>query len=214
MRTILFLLLGFLTACPDPNATSSGTEANVNAGNAQQGATGNVQETDPSAARLSCAEGDENCITISGAMKYNGTPSGTVRIDVQKVREGSAPMLVHTLELQATNEFSFDAPKDYGKIIITGFIDEAGDGPSPKDPQGRATIEILKEDITALEIEVKSDNAPVQPKPPGDIPQEQQGMQKGEQKEGGQAPPKDDPAGKQAEPPKEAPKQDGPPADE
>ena len=62
-----------------------------------------VQETDPSAARLSCAEEDPNCITISGKMVYDGTPSGTMRIDVQKVREGSAPMLVHTLELQATD---------------------------------------------------------------------------------------------------------------
>ena len=209
MRTILFLLLGFLTACPDPNASSSGTEVNNgNAGNNSPSAGNGVQETDPSAARLSCAEGDENCITISGKMKYDGTPSGTVRIDVQKVREGSAPMLVHTLELQATNEFTFDAPKGYGKIIVTGFIDEAGDGPSPKDPQGRATIEILQEDIPALEIEVKADNAPVQPKPPGDIPQEQQGKE-GEPKEGGQNPPKDDGEKKEA-----PPKQDGPPADE
>lgn len=209
MRTILFLLLGFLTACPDPNASSSGTEVNNgNSGNTTQGSSNGVQETDPSAARLSCAEGDENCITISGKMKYDGTPAGTIRIDVQKIREGSAPMLVHTLELQATDEFSFDAPKGYGKIIITGFIDEAGDGPSPKDPQGRATIEILKEDITTLEIAVKADNAPVQPKPPGDIPQEQQ--KDGGQKEGGQTPPKDD--GEKKDPPKEAPK--GPPADE
>ena len=209
MRTILFFLLGFLTACPDPNASSSGTEVNNgNAGNTNQGAGNGVQETDPSAARLSCAEEDPNCITISGKMVYDGTPAGTMRIDVQKVREGSAPMLVHTLELQATDEFTFDAPKDYGKIIVTGFIDEAGDGPSPKDPQGRSTIEILKEDINDVKINVKSDNAPVQPKPPGDIPQEQQ-------QEGGQTPPKDDAAGtnKQAPPPT-PPKQDGPPADE
>ena len=66
----------------------------------------------------------------------------------------------------------------------------------------------LKEDINDVKIEVKSDNAPVQPKPPGDIPQEQQ-------QEGGQTPPKDDAAGtnKQA-PPSTPPKQDGPPADE
>lgn len=212
MRTTLFLMLGLLTACPDPNATSSGIEANTNAaGNNNQTAGSNgVQETDPSSARLSCAEGDESCITISGAVKYDGTPSGTVRLDVQKIREGSAPMLVHTMELQATTDFSFDAPKGYGKIIVTGFIDEAGDGPSQNDPQGRTTIEILEEDILALEIEVKSDNAPVQPKPPGDGKQDP--SKDGEKKQDGITPPAD--GEKQAPPPKEEPKQDGPPADE
>jgi len=211
MRRFLFLSLALLTACPDPNASSSGTEANINGtdNSNSQGAANGVQETDPSAARLNCAEGDENCITIAGSMKYDGTPAGSIRVDVQKIREGSAPMLVHTLELQATTDFTFDAPKDYGKIIVTGFIDEAGDGPSPKDPQGRATIEIKTEDITGIEIEVKSDNAPVQPKPPGDIPQEQQKDQPVEKQgstEGTEtkAPTQDQPS----------PNNDGPPADE
>lgn len=207
MRTTLFLMLGLLTACPDPSATSSGTEANPNAANNQTAGSNGVQETDPSSARLSCAEGDESCITLSGAVKYDGTSSGTVRLDVQKIREGSAPMLVHTMELQATSEFTFDAPKGYGKIIITGFIDEAGDGPSQNDPQGRTTIEILEEDIPSIDIEVKSDNAPVQPKPPSDKPADD-----GQPKDGVQKAPAD--AEKQEAPPKEEPKQDGPPADE
>ena len=144
MRALFFLSLGLLTACPDPNASSSGMETTTTAttGSDPSANTGS-QETDPSAARLSCAEGDENCITISGTLSFAGTASGSIRLDVQKVRTGSAPMLIHTMELQSIDEaFSFDAPKGYGKIIITGFIDEAGDGPSPNDPQGRINIEI------------------------------------------------------------------------
>ena len=78
-------------------------------------------------------------------MVYDGTPNGSIRLDVQKVRKGSAPMLVHTLEMQSVDEFSFDAPKGYGPIIITGFIDEARDGPSASDPQGRLSTDIGEE---------------------------------------------------------------------
>lgn len=216
MRIALFSILGLLTACPDPNASSSGSEVTNSATGNQANNTenGGLQETDPSAARLNCAEGDENCITISGVMTYVGNAQGSIRVDVQKIREGSSPMLVHTLELQATNQFSFDAPKDYGKIIVTGFIDEAGDGPSPKDPQGRQTIEILKEDISGIDIEVKADNAPVQPKPPGDVPDGDPNAGN----EGNKAPEKDStektPAKETTNIEKEAPSQNGPPADE
>ena len=128
-------------------------------------------------------------------------PTGLFGLDVQKVRKGSAPMLVHTLEMQSVDEFSFDAPKGYGSIIITGFIDEAGDGPSASDPQGRLSVEIGEESLTDLKIEVKSDNAPVQPKPPSDKPEDKSGSNN-----------KDAPADNNSE--KSAPPADAPPADD
>jgi hypothetical protein len=204
------LALGLLIGCPDPNATSSGMETTAATGS-DPTATGS-QETDPSAARLSCSEGDTNCITISGTLDYAGQAGGSIRLDVQKVRTGSAPMLIHTMELQSQEEaFSFDAPKGYGKIIITGFIDEAGDGPSPNDPQGRLNIEVGQDPLTKLIIEVKANNAPVQPKPPEKKPEDKvdgAASQSPETKDGAtvntEAPPADN----------APPADDAPPADE
>ena len=119
-------------------------------------------------------------------------------------------MLVHTLEMQSVDEFSFDAPKGYGPIIITGFIDEAGDGPSASDPQGRLSIDIGEESQIDLKIQVKSDNAPVQPKPPSDKPDDKSGSDannKAPTEKGSEKP--------AATPPAEAPPaDDAPPADE
>lgn len=177
MRLLSLLSLSLLIGCPDPNASSSGMESSstgTTGGSDPQAANGN-QETDPSAARFNCVEGDENCITVSGSLVFDGTVNGSIRLDVQKVRKGSAPALVHTVELQSIDEFSFEAPKGAGNIIITGFIDEAGDGPSPQDPQGRLTLEVGEEALADLKIEMKSDNAPVQPKPPSDKPEDKSG---------------------------------------
>ena len=119
MRMLSLLPLYLLLGCPDPNASSSGMETTTTAssGTDPQATTGS-QETDPSAARLNCVEGDTNCVTIAGSMVYDGTPNGSIRLDVQKVRKGSAPMLVHTLEMQSVDEFSFDAPKGYNDSKI------------------------------------------------------------------------------------------------
>ena len=205
------LSFAFLMGCPDPNASSSGM-GNTSTGGSSESATTNSgsQETDPSAARLNCVEGDENCISISGSLVYDGTPAGSIRLDVQKVREGSAPMLIHTLELQEIGAFSFDAPKGYGKIIITGFIDEAGDGPSPKDPQGRTNVDIGEEAVNNIELLIKADNAPVQPKPPSDQPSDKANPTENASKD--KAP--EGTTNNEAPKAPEAPANDGPPADE
>ena len=106
MRLLSLISFTLLLGCPDPNASSSGMESTTSTAGSTGSdpqATNGSQETDPSAARLNCAEGDENCITISGSMVYDGTPNGSIRLDVQKVRKGSAPMLVHTLEMQSVD---------------------------------------------------------------------------------------------------------------
>ena len=210
MLVSAFISFGLLIGCPDPNASSSGTNQEGATTGSAVGNTGS-QETDPSAARLTCTKDGENCLEISGQMVYTGESTGSIRVDVQKVREGSAPMLVHTLELQSAGDFSFYAPKGYGKIIVTAFIDEAGDGPSPKDPQGRAQLDVQEEALTGLSIEVKSDNAPVMPKPPEDPQKDNQNGEKQPAPDGAkpeQAPSEDKPA----DPP--ADNGDGPPADE
>jgi hypothetical protein len=211
MRLLVLLSLPLLFGCPDPNASSSGTESTTGTtGNQGSVANGN-QETDPSAARLTCTKEDADCLELSGKMVYAGEVKGSIRVDVQKVREGAAPSLVHTIELQPDGGFSFYAPKNYGKIIVTAFIDEDGDGPSQKDPQGRENIDIKDVALTDIKIEVKSDNAPVMPKPPEKPPQDDQ-KNTAEQKETPSDKKEDTPV-KEEEKPKDN-NSDGPPADE
>ena len=188
-----------LVGCPDPNASSTGLQTTTTDGTTTVSSS---QETDPSAARLNCPEEDTNCVKLSGKLVFEGTATGSIRLDVQKVRDGSAPMLVKAEEASADGAFSFRVPKEYGKIIITGFIDQAGDGPSPQDPQGRSQIIVAGEDILDIQIEVKADNAPVQPKPPSEKPEEK-----------GTTTPNTENSTTPTEPPP-AQKNDGPPKDE
>ena len=98
--------------------------------------------------------------------------------------------MVHTLEISDDNTFSFQVPPDYGKILITGFIDKAGNGPTPDDPQGRLSIEIGAEEQTGVILEISDDYTP--PTPPGggapekNQPPKQGQPQDGEPQDGGQ----------------------------
>ena len=79
MKIITFISLTLLMGCPDPNASSSVTETLQGAtGNQVSAGTGN-QETDPSAARLTCTKEDPECLEISGKMMYDGVAKGSVR---------------------------------------------------------------------------------------------------------------------------------------
>ena len=184
--------------------------SNSNSTASSGGQTGNSapsgsQETDPSAARLTCTAEDANCLQIAG--KIEGEATGSRRVDVQECV--SAPILVHTLELQS-GEFSFYAPKGYGKMIVTGFIDEKGDGPSPKDPQGRVEIEVAEVALTDLTLELRSDNAPSIPTPPDQQPN----TPGSEQQPAGNAGAAPAPAqgAQKADAPAEAPKEEAAPA--
>lgn len=164
-KNVTLLSLLFLMGCPDPIESGNSTpSANTQEDPASIGGNGPAKmESDPNAARLNLKDGEG--LTISGTFQYVGTATGSKRVDVQKYREGSAPSLVHTLEISDDNSFSFQVPPDYGKILITGFIDKAGNGPTPDDPQGRLSLEIAAEAQTEVILEVSDDYTP--PSPPG-----------------------------------------------
>ena len=199
-KTSILLSFLFLTGCPDP--IESGT--NTNTTNADDPATINgngpaKQENDPNAARLNLKPGEG--LTISGTFQYGGTATGSKRVDVQKYREGSAPSLVHTLEISDDNSFSFQVPADYGKILITGFIDKAGNGPTADDPQGRLSLEIAAEAMSDVVLEVSDDYTP--PEIPGGGAPEKNQPPPGEAPQEGGQPPANGPAGQapQGQPP-------------
>ena len=225
---LLSLLL--LAGCPDPVESGSVTgTSNTQDDPASINGNGPAQmESDPNAARLNLKEGEG--LTISGTFQYGGSATGSKRVDVQKYREGSAPSLVHTIEISDDNTFSFQVPPDYGKILVTGFIDKAGNGPTADDPQGRLSLEIGAEAQSDIILEVSDDYTPPagngtpEPTPPGqqqNPPSEgnppPEGQPNGASPQSGQpgtvAPSPGQP-GEQQEtqnPPKE---QDGPPSDD
>jgi hypothetical protein len=176
------IILTFLTllGCPDPIESGSATpSANAQEDPASINGSGPAKmESDPNAARLNLQDGEG--LTISGTFQYGGTATGSKRVDVQKYREGSAPSLVHTLEISDDNSFSFQVPPDYGKILITGFIDKAGNGPTPDDPQGRLSLEIAAEAQKDVILEVSDDYTPPSPPGGGGAPEQNKPPQQGQ----------------------------------
>ena len=167
----VFLLSFSFTGCPDPSATSAGVEEDPTQNNSEASLANNgpsQQENDPNSAHFDCSVDD--CIDVTGNFIYEGSPTGQIRIDVQKYREGAAPSLVHTDELKSLGEFSLKVPKNFGKIVVTGFIDKDGNGPTTDDPQGRVSLEVKEEPLTDVALEVKDDNPPPATDPTGQVP--------------------------------------------
>jgi hypothetical protein len=223
------LAIIFLSGCPDPSASSSGVEEDPTKSqeNMSIGDNGPAkQESDPNSARFDCNV--DECLELKGKFKYAGTAGGPIRVDVQKFREGAAPSLVHTDELKSLGEFSLSIPKNFGKIVITGFIDKDGNGPTSDDPQGRLSLEIKEEALQDLILEVKDDNPPESTDPTGQVPgtnsppPPQTNQQSGTQPEqqgannNAQLPPgeNDKTAVKENPQPQENNTQNGPPSDE
>ena len=82
-------------------------------------------------------------------------------MDVAKFRESLAPMLVHTLEVDE-GAFSFYVPENYGTILITAFIDKAGDGPTVDDPTMVKRITIEDKNIPDILIDFTLKKEPIQ----------------------------------------------------
>lgn len=170
----LILPIFLLTACPDPTETptSDGASAGAVTQTPNPSSGGNF-ESDPNEARVDCTANE--CVTISGSFNVNGDITGRYRVDVQKITQGAAPKLVHTIELQSGGDFSFEIPKGYGEIVITGFIDQSGDGPTPDDAQGRTNIDVQAESISDISLDVALGNAPPPPPQPNADPEAAKG---------------------------------------
>ena len=208
LRHTLLSTLLLITACPDPTETPSAdgsTQAATTPSNTNTPSSGGNFESDPNEARVDCANSE--CVTVSGKFNTSNDTTGTFRVDVQKVAQGSAPKLVHTLELQSGGDFSFELPKDFGNIVITGFVDQTGDGPTPDDAQGRTNLEIKSESILNVSLDVALGNAPPPPPQP-----------KADGQEGGGTPNPTDGSPENAAPaegtPNDNPPVDGPPSDD
>lgn len=76
-------------------------------------------------------------VVVSGTLKYAGAKTGAVRIDVVKPKEKGGDV-VHAVRLDKLGAFSFELPKDTGKVVLNAFVDANGDGPSAGEPVGHS----------------------------------------------------------------------------
>ncbi|MDP7114302.1 MAG: hypothetical protein QGH45_20190 [Myxococcota bacterium] len=197
MRRALPLLLGaLLIGCfdlapaeSDPGPENAGTETA-----AETDAPPTETAEAPKSFEVQPGEG----VTVAGTIRYEGSKSGKIRIDVLGQKDKQMFELLKPLGLEDWGDWSFDAPKGFGEVKIVGFLDQTGDGPSDDDAAMiyDQSVDIGDVDITGLEL-VLVDGADLASLTPG--------------AQGGEAPPP--PPDKEGEGEEGAPGAETPPAD-
>lgn len=156
IRYLPFVLL--LSACPDPSKTAEGPGSSASVGAPVAGPeAGSAGQGGPSQAgsqgfKVTPGEG----VFLKGTFTYEGTKAGRNRIDFVTIQEGAPPNLVYAMTLEQTGAWQVEVPKDFGKLHILGFIDQAEDGPSPGDPATPMGDPIVIEgaDIEGIELKL------------------------------------------------------------
>ncbi len=105
-------------------------------------------------------------IALRGALVYSGDQEGALRLDMLVLEENRPPQLAHTQTVGEDGAFDITAPPDFGPVYVVGFIDVAGDGPSPTDPAGMLEILIGDTDIEGITLTL-SDDPDLGPLTPG-----------------------------------------------
>ncbi len=112
-------------------------------------------------------------VVLSGTFTYDGTATGTYRIDVSSPKVGGGPPtpLSRTV-LPALGPWQIEVPKNAGPIIINGFI-EQGHGPGGGTPTatiyGLSVAETPLSDITLAPVAGGAiTGTPPGPPPPAD----------------------------------------------
>jgi hypothetical protein len=110
----------------------------------------------PDNAHFDVAEGEG--VTLSGTMSYDGEQAGSIRLDFLVIDAGgTAPKLMHAESLNEMGAWSLDVPKDFGELIVVGFIDADADGPSPTDPAATVTLDVAGENMPDIELKLVDD---------------------------------------------------------
>lgn len=206
-RWSAWMLCGALTACPDPNPTSSytgvdGGDPSAVGSNGPRPANG-AAGTRPNDARFKVSK-DES-VLVSGTFEYEGDASGRKQLDFLTKKEDGPPNLVHTVQLDELGEWKARVPKNFGELHIVAFIDKEGDGPSADDPATKTDgpLTIAEEDVSDVKL-VLSDSPDLGNFTPGGG-----GQPSGEPPPDGPPPDGPPPDG----PPPDGPPPDGPPPD-
>ena len=156
--TAMALLLAGCPESPGPEGPGQGGPGADGPGGPPPGGpgAGGGPEGRPNDAHFDVVEGEG--VTLSGTIEYGGEATGAVRLDFLVVDAGgTAPKLMHAESLNEVGAWTLEVPKDFGELIIVGFIDADSDGPSPTAPAATVTIEVATENVSDITLALVDD---------------------------------------------------------
>lgn len=154
---------------PDPTM-GSGLPSGVPGAPAPGTAAGGTSGGRPKAAGFTIQPGEG--VRLSGRVKYHGSRTGVLRIDVLKNNETTTfPELLETISLTSAGPWTTEVPKDLGEISIVSFIDADDNGPNDGEPA--AMIEhtvVASKNISGLDLTLTDSPNLGALKPGGSVP--------------------------------------------
>ncbi len=87
-------------------------------------------------------------VKISGVIAFDGTPAGTVRIDLI----GTDGKVVHVMTLEKLGPWEVEVPKDLGELRVMGFIDADGNGPSEYEPKVEVKVTVAAVELPNVNL--------------------------------------------------------------
>lgn len=131
MRALIPCMV-LLAACPDPTRTDAGPGGAP--GSPSSGPTPQGQSGGPGGHNNGFQVEAGKGVWLRGSFQYEGEKTGRNRIDFVTIQEGAPPNLVYAMTLEERGAWQVEVPKNFGKLHVLAFIDQAEDGPSPGDP--------------------------------------------------------------------------------
>ena len=153
----------------DPNAQPGGPPTDPNGGGAPGSGPPAGSRPAPTGFTLTPGEG----VKLSGTVTYSGSAKGTIRVDFLRNPEGSPyPELMHSVELTEPGPWEVEVPKNFGALMIVGFIDADNNGPSPGEPSAsnREPMSVGAQPVKGIELALSDQPAMggKGPTPPGE----------------------------------------------
>jgi hypothetical protein len=93
-------------------------------------------------------------VKVSGTITWAGETAGTLRVDVLRkpTSGGSFPELLHSMSLEKSGPFEFEAPKGTGAVGIVAYYDTDGNGPSATEPAAAREVDIENDPIAGVDL--------------------------------------------------------------
>ena len=154
-------------AGPEPGPDGHSEEGHTEGGHTEGGHTEGGPDGEPPPGEDDPAPGgippfvglDGDTVTLSGTLLWEGAEPGAI-IDLDLFRPsntaGGGREMLGKLKLPA-GEFAFEAPTDFGLLVLEAFVDIDGNGPGHGDPMGTYTgnpLSISGRDINGIQIQL------------------------------------------------------------
>ncbi len=106
------------------------------------------------------ADRPDGSVTLSGTVSYDGEEKGDVFVEIGGiVPDGSTGKVAHSEKLGGLGKWSIEAPKGFGPVMITAYLDPNGDGPTQGEPIAvMPGVEIGDADLTGLDLVLSTEH--------------------------------------------------------